>query len=106
MALRTPRPTPKVWAQRLWRIDRVRPPGQIDEVTLKTIKEMRDAAPFKPFELHLADGRALTVATADHLFFLPKNREFLVVLPDDGFRFVDLEQVVSAGRGPKRARAH
>ena len=75
-------------------------------MTLKTLKEMRDAAPFKPFDLELADGRTLTVATADHLFFMPNSVEFLVVLPDGGFRFVDANQVVSAGRGRARAKAH
>ncbi len=73
-------------------------------MTLKTLKEMRDATPFKSFGIHLADGRTLTVATADHLFFMPNHTEFLLVLPDGGFRFVDLAQVVSAGRDSSRAK--
>ena len=72
---------------------------------LKSLRELRDTAPFKPFEIHLADGRALTIATADHLFFMPNGVEFLVVLPDGGFRFVDSTQVVSAGRGSARSKA-
>ena len=75
-------------------------------MTLKTLKEMRDAAPFKPFDIHLSDGRALTVATPDHLFFMPNGKEFLVVLRDGGFRFVDTAQVVSTGRNGARARTH
>jgi hypothetical protein len=75
-------------------------------MTLKTLKEMRDAAPFKRFEIHLSDGRALTVATPDHLFFLPNGKEFLVVLPDGGFRFVDTALIVSAGRNGARAKSH
>jgi hypothetical protein len=74
-------------------------------MTLKTLKEMRDAAPFKRFEIHLSDGRALTVATPDHLFFMPNGKEFLVVLPDGGFRFVDAAQVVSTGRNGARAKS-
>ena len=50
-------------------------------MTLKTLREKRDSAPFKPFDIHLADGRVLPVATADHLLFLPKNPEFIVGLP-------------------------
>jgi hypothetical protein len=42
--------------------------------------------PLKPFEIHLSDGRVLPVVTTDHLLFLPKNPEFIVVLPDGGFR--------------------
>jgi hypothetical protein len=72
---------------------------------LKTLRELRDTAPFKPFEIHLADGRMLTVATPDHLFFMPNSAEFLVVLPDGGFRFVGSTQVVSAGRGSSRSKS-
>ena len=75
-------------------------------MTLKTLKELRDTAPFKPFEIHLSDGQGLTVATPDHLFFMPNSTEFLVVLADGGFRFVDTAQVVSAGRGGARAQTH
>ncbi len=73
-------------------------------MTLKTLREMRDTAPFKPFDLHLADGRVLPVVTPDHLLFLPNNPEFIVVLPDGGFRIVDPAQVVSVGRDPATAR--
>ena len=73
-------------------------------MTLKSLREMRDAAPFKPFAIHLADGRTVTVATADHLFFMPNNPDFLVVLPNGGFRIVDPGQVVSVGRGASRAK--
>ncbi len=73
-------------------------------MTLETLKEMRDITPFKSFEIHLADGRSLTVATGDHLFFMPNGSEFLLVLPEGGFRFVDLAQVVSVGRGPSQAK--
>lgn len=77
-------------------------------MTLKTIKELRDAAPFKPFDVHLADGRAFTVVTPDHLFVMPNSnsREFLIVLPDDAFRIIDISQVTSIGRGPRKASTH
>ena len=75
-------------------------------MTLKTLREMRDVAPFKPFDIHLADGQTLTVITPDHLFFMPNSAEFLVVFRDGGFRFVDARQVVSAGRSSARAKAH
>jgi hypothetical protein len=75
-------------------------------MSLKTLREMRDAAPFKTFEIQLADGRSMTVATADHLFFIPDSREFLVVLPGGSFRIVDSSQVVSVGHNVARAKAH
>ena len=75
-------------------------------MSLKTLREMRDAAPFKPFEIQLADGRSVTVATADHLFFIPNSSEFLVVLSAGGFRIVDSTQMVSVGRNVARAKSH
>ena len=67
-------------------------------MTVKSIRELRDTAPFKPFDIHLADGQKLPVVTPDHLFIFPDASEFLVVLPDNAFRIVDSLQVVSAGR--------
>ena len=75
-------------------------------MTIQTLRDLRDAAPFKPFEIHLSDGHALTVATPDHLFFMPNSSEFLVVQREGGFRIVDAGQVVSAGRGAVRAKVH
>lgn len=72
-------------------------------MTAKTIRELRDRAPFRPFEIHLADGRSLTVVTADHLLFMPHNHEFLVVLSDGSFHFVDPDQVTTLS--PKTAAA-
>jgi hypothetical protein len=89
-----------------WRIDGQGRWGQINAVRLKTIKEMRDAVPLQSFEIHPADGRAQTVATPDNRLFMPNNRELFVVLPNNGFCFIDLDQVVSIGRGPIRAKAH
>src|SRR5438105_320944 len=89
------------------RVDSRSGPRQISGVmTLKTLREMRDTAPFKAFEIHLANGRVLKVATPDHLFFMPNSSEFLVVQPQGGFQFVESTQVVSVGRGPVRSKAH
>ena len=66
-------------------------------MTVKTLKELRNRTPFKPFELHLADGNKLPVVSTDHLFFFPTHAELMVVLPGGGFRFVDPALVVSAG---------
>jgi hypothetical protein len=76
-------------------------------MNLETLREMRDAAPFKPFDIQLADGRpSLRVATPDHLFFIPNSSEFMVVLHDGGFRIIDSSQVVSIGRGSSRTKTN
>jgi hypothetical protein len=67
----------------------------------KTLRELRDAAPFAPFQINFSDGKAVTVVSPDHLFFIPKRSEFMVVKADGGFRIVDLNQVVSIGRDAK-----
>ncbi len=74
-------------------------------MTIKTLRELRDTTPFRRFEMNLSDGHSIKVATPDHVFFMPNNSEFLVVLPDGGFRSVDSDEVVSAGRGPLRPKA-
>jgi hypothetical protein len=70
-------------------------------MTEKTIREMRDMSPFKSFKIHLSNGRALRVATRDHLFLFPESTEFMVVLPGGSFKIVDLAQVVSVGRAAR-----
>jgi hypothetical protein len=76
-------------------------------MTEQTVRKMRDASPFRPFRIHLADGRDLEVVHPDHLFFMPKRPEFIVVLPNGDFRIVDKDQVVSIGRGSSaRASKH
>jgi len=72
---------------------------------LKTLRERREAAPFKPFAIHLAHGRALTVVTPDHLLVPPTSTEFLVGLRDGGVRFVAAAQVVSVGRSGPRVKS-
>jgi hypothetical protein len=52
-------------------------------VSIKDIKEMRDIAPFKPFDLHLTSGRTLAVTTPDHLLISPRG-DLLVLFPSDG----------------------
>ena len=73
-------------------------------MTMKSLRELRDAAPFRPFEINLSNGRSLPVATPDHLFFIPNSPEFVVALPDGGVHIVDPDQVASVSRGTGRAK--
>lgn len=68
------------------------------------IREFLEATPFKPFELHLASGRVLPVVTCDHLFFLPKDREIIVALPEGGFQVVEPDHIESIAHR-RRAKA-
>lgn len=73
-------------------------------MTIKTLQELRNRTPFKPFALHLSSGQTLPVISTDHLFFFPTHAELMVVLPDGGFRFVDPVHVVSAGSMPSKRK--
>lgn len=70
----------------------------------ETIRDLRDRAPFRPFSIHLADGRALKIVTSDHIMISPTNDEFAVYLPDGTLVVVDGKLVTSLTQGPKQKR--
>jgi hypothetical protein len=55
-----------------------------------------DAQPFKPFVLHLADGREIPVHHRDFIMAVPSGRTLIVVQPDDTMNIVDLLLVTDA----------
>jgi hypothetical protein len=58
-----------------------------------TIEQMHDAwhaKPFKPFMIHLADGRKLAIQSREYLSSSPCGRTFIVWQPDDHMHIVDL----------------
>ena len=67
-----------------------------------TIRDLRDEAPFRPFDIHLADGRCLTVVTPDHIMISPTNKEFALYNPDGTLNVVDANQITSITRKSRR----
>ena len=67
-----------------------------------TIRDLRGQTPFRPFEIHLADGRALAVVTPDHLMISPTNHEFALYHADGTLDVVDASMVTSVTRRPRR----
>ncbi len=62
-----------------------------------TIEQMRaayDAQPFRPFIIHLADGRAVPVNHREFIMAAPSGRTIVVCLPDDTFSIIDLPLVM------------
>jgi hypothetical protein len=49
----------------------------------------------KPFDFHLADGRAIHVPHGEHVSIQPGGRMFLLWLPDGGFELFNLTMVTS-----------
>lgn len=56
---------------------------------------MHKTEPFHPFEIHLADGRSLSVPHPEYLWINPPGRTIVVALKDGTFEIVDLLLVTS-----------
>ncbi len=67
-----------------------------------TIRDLRDQTPFQPFDIHLADGRRLTVVTPDHIMISPTNQEFVLYRADGTLDVVDASLVTTITRKPKK----
>jgi hypothetical protein len=59
-------------------------------MTAEQLRVMREANPFRPFTIYLADGRSLFVPHRDFVSQSPGGRTILVYNGDDSFSFVDL----------------
>ena len=79
-----------------------------------TIEQMRgayQAQPFRPFVLHLADGRELPVEHREFIMAVPSGRTVVIAQPDDTLNIVDLLLVTdleirpASNRSPKRRKA-
>jgi hypothetical protein len=73
-------------------------------MTAEQLRAMRDANPFRPFTIHLADGRSLAVRHRDFVSQSPGGRTIIVFRSDETFSVVDLHVVTElAIRGPADA---
>lgn len=59
-------------------------------MTIGQLREVHRAQPFRPFRLHLGDGRALPVPHPEFLAIHPTGRTVIVFGPKDHFEIVDL----------------
>ena len=77
-------------------------------MTIDQLRQMHLARPFQPFDIHLADGRTLTVEHPELLAQSPTGRTIAVGRPDGVLEIVDLLLVVSlkprADGTPRRGR--
>jgi hypothetical protein len=58
-------------------------------MSVEQIKAASLVEPFKPFVLHLADGREIAVPHREFLYLFPSGRTILVAQPDESFNIVD-----------------
>lgn len=64
-------------------------------MTIDQVRKLHRAAPFKPFDVHLADGRAFSVEHPELLAIIPPGRTIVVGLADGTAEVVDLLLVTS-----------
>jgi hypothetical protein len=80
-------------------------------MNVEQIKAASKAEPFRPFALHLADGREIPVPHREFLYLFPSGRTIIVAQPDESFNIVDTLPVTdlefksaSTGNGKRRRK--
>ena len=68
------------------------------------LRELREARPFMPFTIGLADGRKLNVPHNEFLSFFPSGRSAILTHADESFTLIDLLMVTTVDVRPKGGR--
>ena len=80
-------------------------------MTIEQLRSAYEAQPFRPFVMHLADGREIPVAHREFIMTVPSGRTVVVAQPDDRLNIIDLllvtdlEITPSTGSGSRRHRS-
>ncbi|MCE9527796.1 MAG: hypothetical protein K8R36_17270 [Planctomycetales bacterium] len=64
-------------------------------MTSQQLRNMHQARPFKPFDIHLADGRSIPVEHPELLVVTSGGRTIGVAVEDDAIEVIDLLLVTS-----------
>jgi hypothetical protein len=59
-------------------------------MTIEQLRAAREANPFCPFTIHLADGRTHRIPHRDYLSMSPTGRTVIVYQADDAWSILDL----------------
>jgi len=62
----------------------------IDTMTADQLRKTHRASPFRPFTIHVADGRSFHIAHSEFLSQSPPGRTVIVYGNDDSFEILDL----------------
>ena len=79
-------------------------------MTIEQLRLVLHAAPFRPFTIHLADGRQIRVPHPDFVAQSPTGRTIIIYQEDESFSIVDpllvteLKVHNGAGAGSKRKK--
>ena len=64
-------------------------------MSVDEVRRLYQANPFRPFVLHLADGREIPVVHRDFIMASPNGRTVIVYQPDSSFNIIDLRLVTA-----------
>lgn len=67
-------------------------------MTIEQLKRFEQAHPFRPFRIHMADGRHLDVKHPEHFARTPGGRTLFIMTGDEAFEIIDLLLVTSLER--------
>jgi hypothetical protein len=78
-------------------------------MTIEKLRAAYEAQPFRPFIIHLADGRQVPVISREFMLTVPSGRTVVVCQPDDTLNIIDLLLVTDleikpAANGARRRR--
>ncbi len=77
-------------------------------MTIEQVRQAYNAAPFRPFIIHLADGREIPVKHREFMAISPSGRTIVVYQSDDTSNIIDLLLVtdleIRNGKAPKSHR--
>ncbi len=71
-------------------------------MTIEQLKKIHASRPFKPFTVHVADGRAFAVPHPEFLSFSQSGRTIAIATPDDAHEIIDPLLVTSIHLGNGR----
>lgn len=69
-------------------------------MTIEQLRTAYNAQPFRPFVMHLADGKAVPVQHREFIMTVPSGRTVVVCQPDDTLNIVDLLLVTDLENRP------
>jgi hypothetical protein len=80
-------------------------------MTIEQLRAAYSAQPFRPFVIHLADGREVAVASREFIMAVPSGRTVVVCQPDDTVNIIDLLLVTDlefkpSANGSRKGRKH
>ena len=78
-------------------------------MTIERLRALYEATPFRPFVIHLADGKVISVRSREFMASAPNGRTIVVYEPEDTMNIVDVLMITKleiehASNGGRRRR--